>query len=260
MRSHKTFCVFFAAPMLLSLAPGAHAVELLTNGDLESWAFTAPTSWAYTAGQPGSGQTTPNSPFTGIYPAGTSSLLFVDGPSVDSTPFLAQSFTPQAAINFSVDFRMNTQSGSNWYYVVEGNHSNPVVGLVTAFVFGIDDASGNLVDNNNSPILALTPNVWYHLEGTADIGTHLLSGSVTPFGGSPTSYSNVGFNAFTVDLRRVSIQDSSSAGPGPTFQNGDILVDNFSVVGIPEPAGVFFLAGGAALLFRRGARGRGRRV
>jgi hypothetical protein len=251
MNTPSRVALGFALSALFSAIPSR--AELLVNGDLESYSGIFPNAWGFSPGAPGSGPTTPNSPFTGVYPAGTTSLLMTDSTSVDLAPMLGQSFTPQTGqVTYSADFMLGNLTGAPEYLAFSGNHSNPNVGLVTAFLFVIDGPGNTLSAGytGGSPFMTLSPNVWYHIDGSADVVTKTISGTVTPFGGSPVPFSDF-TNPFIVDLRRIEFSDSFSQGSN-AYQNGDLYVDNISVV--PEPGAVCLLAMAGMLLHRQSKR------
>jgi hypothetical protein len=223
------------------------ANELLTNGGLESFSFGAPTSWAYTAGDgPINTQSAVVSPFDG----GSSAVLLNDGPAVDFTPWLRQSFTPQTeAIRFQADFSVESLTGKPWFLYLAGN------GGSTAFGFSIDDANNSFSLDSLSGVTTIAPLVagqWYRVEGHADLQTHTLTGTLTPYGSAAIAYSSP-FPTYRTTFDQIGIADLF---PSSGQSNPNIHLDNFSVLGVPEPSALLLGIVGASLAMLPARRNR----
>ncbi|HTG45199.1 MAG TPA: hypothetical protein VK633_11780 [Verrucomicrobiae bacterium] len=189
--------------------------ELTENGNFEIQRLPP---WAVVAAPGASVTLVPeNSPFTGLYGAGNSSVRVHDEDFEASAPAVRQRFAATESILFGFDFQAPAQSSlSSWYVAWEGDDNT------TAFFFAIGGADGSSLDFNQSKIAEITPHEWYHVEGSAGARGQKVEGFVTDTRGNRASFSG-GF-PFGVknDLSAVVVSDGD-AGP-----NEDILLDNFS--------------------------------
>lgn len=232
-------------------ATAAATSPLILNGNFESFTGGLPDSWEYVQGQgPAILKSSLQSPFTNVYPAGSSSVLLTDGISGDFngfTPWLLQRFTPQTGpIEFSFDFRLESLDGEVWHIALEDD-----IGSVIVFEIGVrredrpNDAcrtsglprgdyelyifSGRPQQCHDTYVGPLTAQLWYHVRLTADPLSSTFSGSVTPFEqGSMFFNAPLGHGgAFFV----VEVSDSNDHGI-----NSGLNVDNVSVTTpIPTP-------------------------
>lgn len=205
----------FACLCSAAVPAGLHAQELITNGNFEGagfspWEVSAPAGSAISS-------VTENSPFQAVFPAGTRAARLSDDDSEFETPYLKQAFTPQPGVQFSFDFKSTgSNPGSAWYVIWTGEDGT------TAFFFSIGGQDGSSFDLNQSAIMPLQADVWYHVEGVADAPNQRVSGSIQNSLGQRSTFEG-GF-PFGVQrtLTGVNITDGDQA------QNPPILFDNIS--------------------------------
>lgn len=207
----RTFACLSAAVV----PAGLHAQELIANGNFEGaslspWEVSAPAgSSVATANE--------NSPFLTVFPAGAKSVRLSDDDSEHETPYLRQSFAPQAGIRFSFDFKAPAlAAGSPWYVIWAGEDAT------TAFFFSIGGQDGVSISLNQNSVAALEPNLWYHVEGTADAPNQTISGAIRNSRGESITF-NGGF-PFGVQrvINGVTLMD------GDQGRNEPALFDNLS--------------------------------
>lgn len=218
--------------LALLLTASAQGVELLTNGNFESFTSGLPTSWTYFRGDgPATLESTANvSPFTNVYPSSTRSLLFTDG-STDSLPDLNQFFPAQTgSVLLSFEFRLSAFAGDPWLCLPDTSGSL----VLTNIRFGGSAGTFSLIDNTGfTTILNLTVGTWYQVSVLFNLPASTYSGSVTPFGGSATTWTNRVLTQ-SANFGRVDFDDLTSA------QNGPVAIDNVSVQAVPEPSALAF--------------------
>lgn len=237
----------------LLLAARAYGAEILSNGNLESFSSGIPTSWRYTQGDgPVTLESFANvSPFTNIYPSSTRSALFTDGTTDTSRPLLEQFFPTQTGdLLLSFDFRLSALAGDAWLCIPAAS---------TGFSLNnirLGGSIGTFALSDNSPgsgtISTLTAGSWYQVSVLFNLPGATYSGSITPFGGTPTTWNNRSlFNFSPVnDLAKIVFDDIGNA------PNGPIAIDNVSVQTVPEPStfALLGLAGSWILLRLRHSR------
>lgn len=250
MKTSIRFVASLAAATWLSGT--ATAVELISNGNFETFSGGLPTAWTYTQGDgPSTLQNSANSPFTNIYPAGSNDLLFTDTSATGLSPFILQNFSSQTGtIYASWDFNLASTTGNNWIVQIDDS-------VTAALRFNMDYTAGTFAYESNAtttPVISLTSNTWYQVLLTLDIATDTFSGTITPFGGSPTAFGG-GFRVPVPTLDRFLFIDISN-GDG-SLQNANIQLDNVSVntEQVPEPSTVILALTGIGLMairkFRR---------
>lgn len=244
--------------------------EILQNGNLETFVSGQPSSWDYLYTGGGDGMATKtngSSPFTNIYPAGTSSLLLADGPAYNSGPGISQSFSSvSGTVNLSFDFKLSAMAGDPWLILPTSTHGLTSHFLTNIRVGGSDGtfSIGNAGSMTN--ISPLSAGTWYQVSTTLDLANSKYSGSITTYGGSSTMWTNFNLRSDVHDLTSITIEDAVFAAA----TNGAITVDNFSlsasnasVVAVPETSTwvMGFLALGAVtFLIRRKSKGNHRTV
>src|SRR5688500_3536514 len=76
MRAQHPFSVATLSLLMHDAAEPSPAVELISNGNFETFSGGNPTSWSYTQGDgPATLQNSANSPFVNIYSGGANDLL-----------------------------------------------------------------------------------------------------------------------------------------------------------------------------------------
>ena len=244
---HKTLLTVSTLAVLIAVR--ASSAEILTNGNFESFSSGNPTSWTYTQGDgPATLESSASvSPFTDVYPFSTRSVLLTEGSDTNFTPNLRQSFTPQTgSVLFSFEFRLSSLAGDPWL-CVPANSANFSLNNLR-----IGGASGNfaLSDGSGFPdILALSTGTWYQVSMTFNFAASSYSGSITPFGGGPSTWSNRSF--LTASLATPNVASVSFGDLSSMVANGPIAIDNASIVPEPPTFALLALAGGVTLVMRR---------
>jgi hypothetical protein len=255
MKTAKTSPILLPALAFLCIGLQTTRAEILMNGDLEAYLFGQPSSWIYLAGDGISAQTNESSPFTNIYQAGSSSVLLTDGAAANVGPRLSQSFSSvSGSVNLNFDFKLSALAGDPWLVLpsaTDGFIANNIRIGGSNGNFSISNGFGPVAD-----ITSLTAGTWYQVSTTLDLTNSKYSGSITPFGGASTTWSDFVLNGNAHDLVSVTIEDAVFAAA----TNGAIKVDNFSlspsnisVAAVPETSTwvMGFLALGATVFLAR---------
>ncbi len=241
----------FALSLAFLIVGRTAAVELLNNGNFETFSNGIPTGWNYIRGDgPAVLESTNASPFTNVYSSSTRSVLLSESTETGFTPDLRQSFAPQTGmILFSFEFRVSSFAGDPWYAlpVASTNYTLNNIRL------GGSIGQFALADGTSSAFtLAISTGTWYQVSMTFNLTTLTYSGSITPFGGSATTWNNCSLLQSVPDFGGIIFDDSSGSTGG---LNGPIALDNVSVRPVPEPstfASLIFVAG--LILFSRRLR------
>jgi hypothetical protein len=137
-------------------------------------------------------------------------------------------------VNF--DFKLTELTGGTWGIQFDGAGAELVTG--SSSVHYRIDAGGQFAINAGpgggtiTNILALQANKWYNVRATftttavntgSNEGAGVQSGTITPAGGSPVSWSNVPLLNTSLGFSRLLVRDRNA-----TFA-GDLLLDNVSV-------------------------------
>lgn len=239
--------ILIISTLTLLIATRAYCAEILANGNLESFASGNPTSWTYQQGEgPATLESSASvSPFTNVYPASTRSALFTDGSAANFTPTLSQAFPTQSgSLSFSFEFRLSSFGGDPWIWLPATDSSR----FLTNVRLGGSGGEFSLGDNNVSPFaLPLSAGAWYQVSMTFNLPANTYSGSITPFGGSATTWTNRSLMN-NQNLASIRFEDAVFAAEA----NGAITIDNVSIQTVPEPSTFALLAlSGSAILFKR---------
>jgi hypothetical protein len=141
---------------------------------------------------------------------------------------------PSVEVNF--DFKLTALTGGTWGIQFDGAGAELVTG--SSSVHYRIDAAGQFAINAGpaggviTNILALEADKWYNVRATfnttavntgSNEGAGVQSGTITPAGGSPVSWSNVPLLNTSLGFSRLLVRDRS------TSSAGDLLLDNVSV-------------------------------
>lgn len=250
-----------AVAAITCFAPVSKATELIANGDFSAFTGGLPTSWTYTQGDgPATLQNAANSPFTNVYPAGTSDLLFTDTASAAAglTPYILQTFASQSSgttIYVSWEFNLSSLTANPWVVQVDNSFSAATRFDMdfTGNTFAVETGGGAF-----AVVTTLTADTWYQVTVALDIGAGTLSGTITPQSGVAVPFS-APWRIPTTTLDRFVFIDLSGNATGGS-QNSNIQLDNVSVntvAPVPEPS-VIALAllgfAGVTVVKRRGRK------
>jgi hypothetical protein len=214
-------------------------VASIANGDMGSFTGNLPSSWVVSGGALTSAQSTDNSPFTNKFAANGSSWIIDDSTDTSGSAGFLQAFSnktnyPSVEVNF--DFKLTALTGGTWGIQFDGAGAELVTG--SSSVHYRIDAGGQFAINAGpgggtiTNILALQANKWYNVRATftttavntgSSNGAGVQSGTITPEGGSPVSWSNVPLLNTSLGFSRLLVRDRNA-----TFA-GDLLLDNVSV-------------------------------
>ena len=215
-------------------------IPSVANGDMGSFVANLPSSWTVSGGALASAQSTINSPFLNKFTNNNSSWLIDDSTDASGTAGFYQAFSTDinygsAAVNF--DFMVTQLTGGTWGIQFDGAGANLVTG--SSSVHYRIDASGQFAINAGpgggviTNILALEAGKWYNVRAVfsttvindgSDNGAGFQSGTITPEGGSPVSWSNVPLLNTSLGFSRVLVRDRNNASAG------DLLLDNIAVM------------------------------
>ncbi len=226
--------IFSTCLVVLTLSVLASRAEQMTNGNFETFSAGVPTSWNYQrgAGDAANLESSVVSPFTGVYPASTRSVLLTDGAGTGSTPQLKNFFaaTP-GAFAMSFDFRLggSALAGDPWVVAPLG-----ISGLVAFDLFLDNEGTFRVTDGFTQNIITpLALSTWYHVQINGSTVGGVYSGSITPFGGAPIAWGNKAFINSLADIRTMSVFDNSNGA----ISNDPLYLDNMSfAAAVPEPA------------------------
>jgi hypothetical protein len=214
-------------------------VASIANGDMGSFTGNLPSSWVVSGGALTSAQITDNSPFTNKFAANGSSWIIDDSSDTSGSAGFLQAFSnktnyPSVEVNF--DFKLTALTGGTWGIQFDGAGANLVTG--SSSVHYRIDAAGQFAINAGpaggviTPILALEADKWYNVRATftttavntgSNNGAGVQSGTITPAGGSPVSWSNVPLLNTSLGFSRLLVRDRDASFAG------DLLLDNVSV-------------------------------
>ena len=215
-------------------------VASIANGDMGSFTGNLPSSWVVSGGALTSAQSADNSPFTNKFADNGSSWIIDDSSDASGSAGFWQVFSnktnyPSVEVNF--DFKLTALSGGTWGIEFDGAGANPVT--ASSSVHYRIDASGQFAINAGpgtgaiTNILALEAGKWYNVRATftttavntgSNNGAGVQSGTITPEGGSPVSWSNVPLLNTSLGFSRLRVRDRDASFAG------DLLLDNVSVV------------------------------
>jgi hypothetical protein len=215
-------------------------VDSIANGNMGSFTDNLPNWWARSGGALTSAPSTDNSPFTNKFADNGSSWIIDDSSDTSGTAGFLQAFSnktnyPSVEVNF--DFKLTALTGGTWGIQFDGAGASAIAAssvhyrIDAAGKFAINAGPGGVITD----ILALEAGKWYNVRATftttaintinasSGNGAGFQSGSITPAGGSPVSWSNVPLLNTSLGFSRLLVRDRNA-----TFA-GDLLLDNVSV-------------------------------
>jgi hypothetical protein len=216
-------------------------VDSIANGNMGSFTDNLPNWWARSGGALAYAQSGDNSPFTNKFADNGSSWIIDDSTDTSGSAGFLQAFSnktnyPSVEVNF--DFKLTALTGGTWGIQFDGAGASAIAAssvhyrIDAAGQFAINAGPGGGTITN---ILALEANKWYNVRATFTTtaintinaspgnGAGFQSGSITPAGGSPVSWSNVPLLNTSLGFSRLLVRDRDA-----TFA-GDLLLDNVSV-------------------------------
>jgi hypothetical protein len=215
-------------------------VASIANGDMGSFTGNLPSSWGVSGGNLTSAQSGDNSPFTNKFADNGSSWIIDDSTDAVGTAGFLQAFSnktnyPSVEVNF--DFKLTALTGGTWGIQFDGAGASAIAASSVHYRI---DASGQFAINAGpggviTDILALEAGKWYNVRATftttaintinasSGNGAGFQSGSITPAGGSPVSWSNVPLLNTSLGFSRLLVRDRNATSAG------DLLLDNVSV-------------------------------
>ena len=213
-------------------------VASIANGDMGSFTGNLPSSWGVSGGNLTSASSADNSPFTNKFADNGNSWLIDDSTDAVGTAGFLQAFSnktnyPSVEVNF--DFKLTELTGGTWGIQFDGAGASAIAASSVHYRI---DASGQFAINAGpgtgviTNILTLEADKWYNVRATftttavntgSNNGAGVQSGTITPEGGSPVSWSNVPLLNTSLGFSRLLVRDRDA-----TFA-GDLLLDNVSV-------------------------------
>ena len=215
-------------------------VASIANGNMDSFPSDLPSSWVVSQGTLTSAPSPDNSPFTNKFADNGISWIIDDSTDAVGTAGFLQAFSnktnyPSVEVNF--DFKLTELTGGTWGIHFDGAGASAIAASSVHYRI---DASGQFAINAGpggiiTDILALEADKWYNVRATfttteintidasSGNGAGFQSGSITPAGGSPVSWSNVPLLNTSLGFSRLLVRDRDA-----TFA-GDLLLDNVSV-------------------------------
>ena len=213
-------------------------VASIANGDMGSFTGNLPSSWVVSGGALTSASSTDNSPFTNKFATNSKSWIIDDSSDTSGSAGFLQAFSnktnyPSVEVNF--DFKLTALTGGTWGIQFDGAGASAIAASSVHYRI---DAAGQFAINAGpaggviTNILALEAGKWYNVRATftttalntgSNEGAGVQSGTITPAGGSPVSWSNVPLLNTSLGFSRLLVRDRDA-----TFA-GDLLLDNVSV-------------------------------
>ena len=215
-------------------------VASIANGNMDSFPSDLPSSWVVSQGTLTSAPSPDNSPFTNKFADNGISWLIDDSTDTSGTAGFLQAFSnktnyPSVEVNF--DFKLTELTGGTWGIHFDGAGASAIAASSVHYRI---DASGQFAINAGpggiiTDILALEADKWYNVRATfttteintidasSGNGAGFQSGSITPAGGSPVSWSNVPLLNTSLGFSRLLVRDRDATS------GGDLLLDNVSV-------------------------------
>jgi hypothetical protein len=214
-------------------------VASIANGDMGSFTGNLPSSWVVSGGALTSAESADNSPFTNKFANNSKSWIIDDSEDASGSAGFLQAFSnktnyPSVEVNF--DFKLTALTGGTWGIQFDGAGAELVTG--SSSVHYRIDAAGQFAINAGpgggtiTNILVLEAGKWYNVRATftttavntgSNEGAGVQSGTITPAGGSPVSWSNVPLLYTSLGFSRLLVRDRS------TSSTGELLLDNVSV-------------------------------
>jgi hypothetical protein len=215
-------------------------VASIANGNMDSFPSDLPSSWVVSQGTLTSAPSPDNSPFTNKFADNGISWLIDDSTDTSGAAGFRQVFSnkinyPSVEVNF--DFKLTELTGGTWGIHFDGAGASAIAASSVHYRI---DASGQFAINAGpggiiTDILALEADKWYNVRATfttteintidasSGNGAGFQSGSITPAGGSPVSWSNVPLLNTSLGFSRLLVRDRDATS------GGDLLLDNVSV-------------------------------
>ena len=213
-------------------------VASISNGNMDSFPSDLPSSWVVSGGTLTSASSADNSPFTNKFADNGISWLIDDSTDTSGAAGFRQVFSnktnyPSVEVNF--DFKLTELTGGTWGIQFDGAGASAIAASSVHYRI---DASGQFAINAGpgtgviTNILTLEADKWYNVRATftttavntgSNEGAGVQSGTITPAGGSPVSWSNVPLLNTSLGFSRLLVRDRDA-----TFA-GDLLLDNVSV-------------------------------
>ena len=213
-------------------------VASISNGNMDSFPSDLPSSWVVSGGTLTSASSADNSPFTNKFADNGSSWIIDDSTDTTGTAGFSQAFSnktnyPSVEVNF--DFKLTELTGGTWGIQFDGAGASAIAASSVHYRI---DASGQFAINAGpgtgviTNILTLEADKWYNVRATftttavntgSNEGAGVQSGTITPAGGSPVSWSNVPLLNTSLGFSRLLVRDRNATS------GGDLLLDNVSV-------------------------------
>ena len=233
------------ASQIDNFAVTRNPTQLFANGDMGLFTGTIPNGWVVSGGTLTSGSNSVNSPFLNAFANNSSSWIIDDSTDASGAAGFLQAWsttTNYQSLRVNFDFMLPTLTGNPWGVQFDGAGAELVTG--SSSVHYRIDLPGNYFGINAGPaggvvtnILLLSPNTWYNVQAEFTVtaindgtpnGAGFQSGSITPYGGTPTTWSNVPLLNTSLGFSRLLVRDRTASF------GGDLQLDNVSVV-VPVP-------------------------
>jgi hypothetical protein len=187
----------------LLIGQNASAQEsFIQNGNFENGTNGWTVSTGVEAGAVLATNTAAQSPFS----SGSAGFQMTDG-AVNTSQYIRTDFGAQAdgQYELSFDYMMLAANNSLWFAYVRNSGSGD-----TSFNFTIGNTY--LKVGTTSVATGLSTGTWYHVSMILDSAADkVLSGSITPYGGSATTWGEIaGIAGITAQIKQLFISDTSS--------------------------------------------------
>lgn len=218
---------------------------------------SVPSGWSALGVEPGKagfyrGQSTENSPFTGVYSDNMSSVLIKDEAADSNNYGLFQNFADGYAVGAAgFDFKMEdlTSGYFSFHFNNNGNTNGGSAATMLRFYLNMDGyLSHQGAAVSAFQILPIIAGTWYNVAVSFDATLATYTGVVTPFGEEGISFSGSLVANSAANFSGVLVRDRTNGA------SGDLYIDNVYVVPEPAVVGMLVLSLGGCLCinaFRR---------
>jgi hypothetical protein len=197
-----------------------NSTQQILNGDFE----TGTNTWTLLQGD-GTGSLAFDSSAQSAFSTGTGGMKFIDSATDASNPFLKGDLQTETDGQYLLqfDFYLDSIASYDWYFELRKSSASDV-----SFRFLLGGTSLRSANDSTITTLAsgLTNGVWYHVAMTLDsVNNRILGGSITPYGGSPSTWGETACPVVAAGIAQIIIRDNNS--PAAATMRLDNLSLNF---------------------------------
>jgi hypothetical protein len=198
-----------------------NSTQQIQNGDFE----TGTNTWALLQGD-GTGSLSFDSSAQSVFSTGTGGIKFIDSGTDASFPLLKGDLKAETDGQYLLqfDFYLDSTASSDWYFELRKSALSDV-----SFRFLLGGTSLRSANDTTITTLAsgLTQGVWYHVAMTLDsVNNKIMGGSITPYGGSPTTWGEVACPVIATGIAQIVVRDNNTPAAA-TMRLDNLSLDFF---------------------------------